>query len=163
MADDLQKPATDPQGDLYERDYLAWTQKQAELLRAGPAGLPYLDYLNLIEEVESLGRSEAAAASSQVENILEHFLKIQFLGPARTVPHWSKEIRAFRLALERKLTPTLRARLPEDLPNAYGVAAARAAVYASHANLKVDLPVECPYLWDQIMDPDWYPTPDYEV
>jgi hypothetical protein len=99
MADDL--TPVDP--DLYERDYLAWTDRQAQLLRAGSAGARYLDFLNLIEEVESLGRSETAAAESQVENILEHFLKIQFVGPAHSAPHWRKEIRAFRKALDRKL------------------------------------------------------------
>lgn len=153
MADDLHPVAR----DLYERDYLAWTDKQAELLRAGPAGAAYLDFANLVEEVEGLGRSEAAAASSLIENILEHMLKIQFIGPAESVAHWRKEIRAFRKALDRKLTPTLRARLSEDLAGAYEVAVARAEVYASHASRAAELPEACPYGWAEVLDGDWYP------
>ncbi|PSN10566.1 DUF29 domain-containing protein, partial [filamentous cyanobacterium CCP5] len=41
---------------LYEQDFYAWTQHQAELLRAGQLG--ELDLENLIEEIESLGRQE---------------------------------------------------------------------------------------------------------
>jgi hypothetical protein len=44
---------------LYERDYVLWTEEQAAALRAAAAhgtNLP-LDWANLAEEIESLGRS----------------------------------------------------------------------------------------------------------
>src|SRR5256885_351038 len=41
---------------LYDEDFYLWTQQQAALLRDGK-GLE-LDYANLAEEIESLGRSD---------------------------------------------------------------------------------------------------------
>ena len=41
---------------LYEVDFYAWTQRQGALLREGR--FSELDMTNLIEEIESLGRSE---------------------------------------------------------------------------------------------------------
>ncbi len=47
----------------YERDFYGWTQEQAALLRAGQ--LNDLDIANLIEEVESMGRSEKRELESR--------------------------------------------------------------------------------------------------
>lgn len=46
--------------DLYHRDFVAWSQAQAERLRRLAAGerVNDLDWGNLIEEVEDLGRAK---------------------------------------------------------------------------------------------------------
>ncbi len=59
---------------LYERDFYAWANEQAALLRAGK--LDSADIENIAEEIESMGRSEkrelinrsgrAAAASAEM-------------------------------------------------------------------------------------------------
>ena len=41
---------------LYERDFYAWANEQAALLRAGK--LDHADIENIAEEIESMGRSE---------------------------------------------------------------------------------------------------------
>ena len=46
----------EPTSGLYEADYHAWTHDQAAKLRRGD--FAHLDVNNLIEEIESLGRSE---------------------------------------------------------------------------------------------------------
>jgi hypothetical protein len=43
---------------LYERDFYAWANEQAALLRAGK--LDSADVENIAEEIESMGRSEKA-------------------------------------------------------------------------------------------------------
>ena len=44
--------------ELYDRDFFLWTQEQAAALRAvRKSNLP-LDWDNLAEEIESLGRSQ---------------------------------------------------------------------------------------------------------
>ena len=51
--------SNDPSDSLYERDFFLWTQQQAEALRKAAregSNLP-LDWENLAEETESLGRS----------------------------------------------------------------------------------------------------------
>jgi hypothetical protein len=52
----------------YEQDFYGWTQEQAALLRAGQ--LNDLDITNLIEEVESMGRSEKRALETQPGSML---------------------------------------------------------------------------------------------
>ena len=46
-------------GELYDRDFLRWTEQQATALRhaAKDSNLP-LDWENLAEEIESLGKSQ---------------------------------------------------------------------------------------------------------
>ena len=62
--------------DLYEEDFYVWTQRQAELLRAGR--FSELDLPHLIEEVEDLGTSQRSEVFSRSQKILQHFLKLQF-------------------------------------------------------------------------------------
>lgn len=65
---------------LYEQDFMRWAEAQAEgLRRAAEAGsnLP-LDWYNLAEEIESLGRSQRRELRSRLANIVEHLLKLQF-------------------------------------------------------------------------------------
>lgn len=50
-----QETAT-PISNLYETDFYAWTQEQASLLRQHQWS--ELDLLNLIEEIESLGKQQ---------------------------------------------------------------------------------------------------------
>ena len=40
----------------YQKDFYSWTREQAELLRSGRFN--ELDIVNLIEEIETMGRSE---------------------------------------------------------------------------------------------------------
>jgi hypothetical protein len=158
MADDLTRPAN----DLYETDYVAWAEAQALALRARGAGRNALDYDNLAEEVADLGKSEIHACESQIANIIEHLLKIEFIGPVQTLPHWKKEIRSFRRQLDRHLTRTIENRLKPRLARAFsdvvgdlvtGELLPSAAVVT---NALVD-----GYSWDQIVGPDWYPEPRY--
>jgi hypothetical protein len=45
-----------PTTTLYDQDFHAWTQHQAELLRSGRLG--ELDIENLVEEIDSLGKQQ---------------------------------------------------------------------------------------------------------
>ncbi len=57
--------------DLYDRDFLAWSEHQAALLRRLAAGERVdqaVDWSNVIDEVESLGRSELRACESRRGN-----------------------------------------------------------------------------------------------
>ena len=64
---------------LYEDDFVRWTEQQSSALRdAARAGtnLP-LDWENLAEEVESLGRSQRHELRSRLAVILEHLMKLE--------------------------------------------------------------------------------------
>ena len=71
---------TEADGSLYDEDFYAWTQQQAELLRHGPAASNRLDYDLIAEEIEDLGKSELHACQSLCEHIIEHLLKIEYSG-----------------------------------------------------------------------------------
>ena len=49
---------------LYEEDFYAWTQQQADLLRRLPPLGNELDLEHIAEEIEDLGRSDLRAAQS---------------------------------------------------------------------------------------------------
>ncbi len=148
--------------DLYDRDYYAWTQTQAEALRARRSGDNTLDYENLAEEVETLGRSERRACESQIENILAHLLLIEHVG-GEAVAHWRHEVVGFRLELEADLTPTLSAALPRELDRLYDRALRRVSSKPGLTPVTA-FPQACPYGWDDVVGrgADWIPTPRSE-
>src|ERR1043166_92856 len=144
--------------DLYERDIVAWAEAQATALRRRSAN--EVDWDNVAEEVGDVGGNIVRACESQVINILAHFLKIEFSGLSEALNHWIGEIGAFRIELERDLTPTIFARMPGRLDHLY-----RYAVRSVHndwlkrAEASPALPDECPYTWEDVLGrgEEWVP------
>src|SRR5216110_2698726 len=96
---------------LYDEDFYAWTQEQAELLRRGGAGANRLDVALIAEEIEDLGKSELHACQSLCEHIIEHLLKLEYSGLDEPTRHWRQEIVEWRLQLGRKLTRSITAKM----------------------------------------------------
>src|SRR5262245_15077973 len=110
-------------GGLYDTDFYAWTQEQAALLRDQRAQA--LDYANLAEEVESLGKSQQQALESRLEVLLTHLLKWRYCHcPMRPDARrgWRLTIREQRRRLARllhhnaSLHPTVPAVIAESYP-----------------------------------------------
>ena len=148
-------------GSLYDDDFYAWTQEQAELLRRGPAAANQLDIELIAEEIEDLGRSELNAAQSLCEHILEHLRKLEYSGIDEAARHWRHEITEWRLQLAKKLTRSIVAKL--DLPARYRSALRLLRYFESDApGLMARVPLMCPYSLDQLLgsgEEDWFPTP----
>jgi hypothetical protein len=144
---------------LYDLDFIEWTRRQAEALRARGRGSNAVDWERVAEEIEDMGVSERRACESFIEQILIHFLKIAYVGPVEAVEHWRAEIVGFRVGLERRLTPSLRAQLPAELPGAYADALRILSARLKADGLVIDLPRTCPYSWDDILgrESDWVP------
>jgi hypothetical protein len=147
-------------GSLYDEDFYAWTQQQAERLRRGPAAANRLDYDLIAEEIEDLGRSELHACQSLCEHIIEHLLKIEYSGLTEPADHWRREITEWRVQLERKRTRGITDKL--DLPDRYRVAL-KLLRYLERdmPGLMEQVPAECPYSLEQILGgggEDWFPT-----
>ena len=77
----LSKPALDSP-DLYEQDFYLWTQSTVEALRS--RNFDVLDVENLLDEVESLGRSDRRELKSRLVVLLHHLLKWQFQAEMRS-------------------------------------------------------------------------------
>jgi hypothetical protein len=144
---------------LYEEDFYAWTQQQAELLRRLPAVGNEIDLEHVAEEIEDLGRSDLRAAQSLCEHIIEHFLKLEYSGLEQPADHWRDEIVEWRLQLDKILTRSIEAKL--DLAERY-----RAALRLLRRlerdvpGLTSRLPRACPYTLEQIFasgDEEWFP------
>ncbi len=110
---------TEADGSLYDEDFYAWTQQQAELLRRGPAAANRLDYDLIAEEIEDLGLDQ----------------------PVR---HWRREIAEWRLQLKKKLTRSIAAKL--DLPDRHREAVGLLRYMEDEVpGLLQRIPAECPY------------------
>lgn len=97
-------------GDLYEADFHAWSAAQAAALRrlAGLAGTGGVDWDNLIDEVESLGRSERQAVESLIRQIFIHLLKLIAAPDSPDANHWRGEIDGFLFQIHQKFCPSMR-------------------------------------------------------
>jgi hypothetical protein len=144
---------------LYEEDFYAWTQQQAELLRRLPAIGNEIDLEHIAEEIEDLGRSDLRAARSLCQHIIEHFLKLEYSGPDEPADHWRDEIVEWRLQLEQILTRSIEANI--DLAARYKAALRLVRrLERDVPGLMGRLPVECPYTLAQIVgtgDAEWFP------
>jgi hypothetical protein len=107
---------TDARG-LYDVDFVAWAEQQAEALRAtahGGTNQP-LDWENPAEEIESLGKSDRRELRSQIYGIIEHLAKLQFY--RATDPHggWRDWVRDGRKQAELVLgdSPSLKPQLDQ--------------------------------------------------
>ncbi len=68
---------TDSRTDnLYERDFYSWTQEQAALLKEGR--ISSADIANIVEELETLGRSELGALVSAYKLVAHHLFKLTY-------------------------------------------------------------------------------------
>jgi hypothetical protein len=84
---------------LYDQDFVRWTEEQAAALRqaksqslAGTEGsnLP-LDWENLAEEIESLGKSDRRELRSQITRVLRHLLKLEATPAAEPRAGWRSD------------------------------------------------------------------------
>jgi hypothetical protein len=86
--------------DLYDSDLLTWSEHQAALLRRRAAGGLVndadIDWLNVAEEIEDVGRSLVRAVRSHIVLALLHDLKADAWPRARDVPRWRAEARGHR-------------------------------------------------------------------
>lgn len=142
---------------LYETDIHAWSQRQVELLRAEE--FAEVDWLHVIEEIESLGTSQRSELRNRLIILLMHLLKWQYQ-PELQSRSWAATITVQRDDLEILLkdNPSLRSRLPEFIEEAYPRAIKRAV---SETGLrKSTFPAECPYTPAEILDEEFWPLPN---
>ena len=143
-------------GDLYDTDFYAWTQEQAALLRDQKAQA--LDYANLAEEVESLGKSQQYALESRLEVVLTHLLKWRY-GP--TLPDarrgWRLTVREQRRRLARLFhqNPSLRPTVPAVVAESYPHA--RLMALDETEEPSTIFPETCPWTPEQVLEAEFWP------
>ena len=89
-AERIAEPAEIKAMSDYDDDILLWSERQAELLRRMAAGERVnnqVDWENVAEEIESVGRTERRACESHLVQALLHDLKAEAWPLARDA-HW---------------------------------------------------------------------------
>jgi hypothetical protein len=140
--------------ELYDLDFAAWAEKNAELLRAGR--FSEIDLEHVAEEIEYMAKRERHALRSRMARLIQHLLKWQ-LQPEKRTTSWQKTIAQQRDAILRLLqeSPSLKPEFAETVDRAYA-SAARLAAIEMRRDLRT-LPSSCPYIATQLLDFDYLP------
>jgi hypothetical protein len=138
----------------YDGDFFAWSEEQAQLLKTrSRAGL---DWDNLAEEIESLGKSQRSEIRNRLVILLQHLLKWQYQPSKRRIG-WKASILEARTRLNQEISesPSLRDYPETVLAKQYSVARLKAA---GETELPIDdFPEACPYSVGQVLDEGFYP------
>lgn len=138
----------------YDDDFYGWTQAQAALLREEKVA--DLDYANLAEEIESLGKRERHELEHRLMRLLQHLLKWQYQSERRG-RSWRSTIVEQRSRIARRLreSPSLRRELPVLLIEEYPLARLKAS---DEARLDDSVfPEICPWTEAQVLDEGFWP------
>ncbi|MCZ8047393.1 MAG: DUF29 domain-containing protein [Microcystis aeruginosa K13-05] len=105
--------------NLYNQDFALWIEATVKQLKSGD--LSQVDLENLIEEVESLGKSQPKAVDNFLTRLLEHLLKRCYVVLPDCYRGWEIEIRNFRKELKKefKYSPSLKRFMIEILEECY--------------------------------------------
>ncbi len=148
---------------LYERDFYAWTIQQAEAIRAARAAhlanTNDLDWDNIAEEIESLGRSQRSELETRLETIIEHLIKLAFSPANEPRNGWQDTVDRSRARIRKVLrdSPSLRGALPDMIEDAADQAFILASRSMTRYGEASNLPIQAPALTlEQILD-DWWP------
>jgi len=143
-----------PQSPLYDRDFYAWANEQAALLREGK--LSQADIEHIAQEIESMGKTEKRELVSRLTVLLLHLLKWRFQAQKRT-KSWESSIKVQRSLLSDHLddNPSLAPLAPAAMARAYQLAVLEAV---GETNLHVSVfPETCPWTFDEVMKADFWP------
>lgn len=159
---------------LYERDFYAWSGHQARAIRTAQAALTdsgvndlratltELDWENVAEEIEALGRSDRRELLNRISTVIEHLVKLKCCVSAEPRPGWRETVRRSRMDIEAVLedSPSLRRQVP-DLIHKVDRTAVSLAVRALNdrgdaAGTALACLVPTMFTQDQILE-DWWP------
>jgi hypothetical protein len=139
---------------LYEADYLKWIETTIEMLRV--RDYSNIDWENLIEEIEDMGRSERRSLKSNLIVVLTHLLKWQFQ-PGFRSGSWKGSIIEHRRRIREALkdSPSLKPYFQEVFAECYLDAVELAS---AETELPVEtFPQECPYTPAEVLDSSFLP------
>ncbi|MGK7930255.1 MAG: DUF29 domain-containing protein [Microcystaceae cyanobacterium] len=143
---------------LYDQDYQLWLNNTLIQLRNGQ--YTEVDWENLLEEIESMGKRDKRAFKSLLTRLFEHLLKLAYWESERDYNQagWEGEIDNFRVQLEDLLidSPSLKLYLREIYDKSYQDAV---RITAKKTQLAPDTFSTTPIAnLEQILDKNWLPN-----
>ncbi|MDF0553736.1 DUF29 domain-containing protein [Kamptonema sp. UHCC 0994] len=136
------------QSNLYKEDFYLWIQATAQHLKEG--NFNQIDIPNLVEEIESMGRSEKREVKSRLIVLLMHLLKWEYQ-PDKRSQSWRSTITEQRICIEGLLedSPSLQPLILEVFDDCYGKARQKAA---EETGIKLNfLPKESPFTLEEVL------------
>jgi|ERR1019366_8143152 hypothetical protein len=138
----------------YDSDILSWSEQQSALLRRlarGEKVNAQIDWENVVEEVESVGREQLHAVESLLLQTLIHMLKAQSWPDSRDAPVWLADSMNFRAQAANRFVPSMRQRI--DVARLYRQAR-RALPQSIDGKTPLPVPVLCPFTLDALLAED---------
>jgi hypothetical protein len=151
---------------LYEKDFYKWITENVQLLKNKDFDL--VDWENVIEELESMGRSELSSAISFMTVVLEHLYKYEHFRDNNTMGNgWIKSIlnSRYRLIKIFDKNPSLEKKAEESIQEAWEDSIKKmitwfkypenhhlAKRYFGRLPTEQDFPKICPYTFQQILE-----------
>ena len=136
---------------LYEEDFYLWIQQTSQNLR--DRNFSEVDLDNLIEEIETMGRSEKSALASNLRVLLMHLLKYRYQ-PEKRSKSWEYTIFEHRNRIQDifENSPSLKRYYEEVFEKSYQKA-------RKAASIETGLPIKtfpevCPFTDDEILEDD---------
>jgi hypothetical protein len=140
---------------LYEQDFHLWLQTNINLLKE--ENFAEIDLENLLEELESMGRSDKNALKSNLRVLLMHLLKYKYQ-PEKQTNSWLYTIIEHRIRLEDafKTSPSLYRFFEEIFSESYQNARKLAA---GETGLSIEIfPPESPFTVEEVLNADFLPS-----
>ena len=137
---------------LYETDYNQWVNETVQQLR--DRKFDGVDWDNLIEEIEDMGKSQKRALESFLTRLVEHLLKLSYWESEkeRNSNHWKSEIVNFRYQIHKRLkeSPSLRPELESIYAEIFPVAIKSVSqLFPLEKDVYISL--------EKTLDNDWFP------
>jgi hypothetical protein len=145
----------------YDTDFAAWSDHQAAALRRRAAN--EIDWENIAEEIESLGRSDRREIRNRLAVICEHLLKWAYQ-PEQRSSSWQGSVIEARQQIVSLIeeSPLLEA-YPATVLNTRHGAYLHGRAKAVAATEIGDLPETCPWSIEQLLDDEYWPLPEQRV
>ncbi len=149
-----QLPSNTNTSSLYDQDYYLWLKNTAKLIQEGK--FSEIDTVNLVEEIEDMGKREKRSVESNLVILLLHLLKYQYQ-PSKQSNSWKASIREHRRRLKKTFrdSPSLKRYFEQVFTECYQDAREQAS---DETGLPLDtFPSESLFTPTQVLNPDYLP------
>ena len=106
---------------LHDRDFNLWVEETKKKIQN--RDYEGMDWDNLLDEIDDMGKSEKRSLESYLERLIEHILKLQYWQGERdrNYKHWQVEIINFRSRIARllKRNPSFNRYMAEVYPEIF--------------------------------------------
>lgn len=141
--------------DLYDTDVVSWAEAQAVELRRISASAPTnaVDWANVIEEIESVGRNEWRGVRSQLVNALDHM--VRGIADPRSLSReaWAAEVGTFLADAQDDYRPSMAVHLDMDEIWVQAVRRATRNLAAYRIAIPPGVPARSPFRLAQLLSP----------